>query len=329
MTTTPAWRGLLPTLDTVGYRGDPAVLKAGPTRITAAGTLVENADYRGLTVVVDAPGVTFRNCLFDSRGPDWAAIRVSSTDLTVEDCTFDGGKRPSNHAGMIANPLNWKTGKLGGAWTIRRCVFRASGADTLHGIAGGLVEDCVFYGGGYSPGAHYDVIYSNHLIEPLTIRRNLFDMRGEGGQPGNPGNNCIRIMCAPSEGPLGSDSKKGVLIERNLLLGNGLGAYLIHILKGVENVIVVDNLSDESRYGLLYRVDSGQVIRWAGNYNVTTGKEIVPRGVTRVDGQDPPEPEPDPETPPPPPGPEAAVVSVVATADGDHLITLKVRFPPR
>lgn len=342
MTHTPFWRGLLPSLNTVGYRGDrntlqtPDKLSGRETlqqgrviRVRKSGAVFDNIDFRVYTVVLDEPVATFQNCLFDSSGPDWAAIRAPLPGLTVEDCTFDGGKSPSGHAGFIANPLNWKTGKTGGPWFIRRSVFRGSGSDMIHAIAGGVIEDCVFHGGGYAKGAHFDVIYSNHLVEPLTIRRNVFDMKGDGGQPGNPGNNCIRLMSAPSEGPLGSVSKAGVLVTNNLLLGNGLGAYLIHVLKSTEKVSIVANLCDESRYGMLYPLSDGQVVYWSRNYNSENGEEIVPKGVTFADApppEEPPPPLPPVEPPPPPPAklPNVSVESVTAGEGGAVLVTLKL-----
>jgi hypothetical protein len=201
--------------------------------VTKAGAVLDGLDLRGVSVVVQADNVSIKNSLGNAPG-HWAVRQEDgSSGLTVENCTFDGGK--SAGAGYIIDGS--------GSMTIRGNEFFNLPSDGVN-AQGGTIEQNYFAGGGYAPGAHADAISVHSSSAPLAIRQNYIDYVG---RPDAAVGTNAAIKIVPHFGAV-----RDVVVEGNTLLGGGYTIYANNAEHPATNIRIVNNEVGRSQYGDLY-----------------------------------------------------------------------------
>jgi hypothetical protein len=161
--------------------------------VANANTVIDGWDFRDYGMDIQANGVTVRNCYFNHGGqPEWGsygvrdfkpvvyATSLTLTGITIEFCTFDGGKvKPG---GSVAIALWGDTSSAAvttGQHTVRRNLIQFMPSDGID-VTGGLVEENYWHDNGYNYGAHVDGMEITGSVggAGLMVRRNIFDSRG-------------------------------------------------------------------------------------------------------------------------------------------------------
>jgi hypothetical protein len=123
-------------------------------------------------------------------------------------------------------------------------------------------EENFVYGGGVSPGAHFDGAQLNQLTGPVVIRNNYFN--GVADEASHGATNSVRLV------PFGSPPERHpVLIEDNVFRGMG---WQIEVDRSLEDVTVRNNHQGDWTYGSRNPQSTG--FRYYGNRNLHTGQVI-------------------------------------------------------
>ena len=181
----------------------------------ASGTAWDDYDMRGGWTMDFGAGIgsfTIRNCLFDnakksSLAPYYACIdgfNNSPTGIVVDHNDFVGFKTGTFEEG-IASWLSVHSA----ATTITNNYMYYPPGDHIK-TEGGLIEGNFCYGGGTTPGAHFDCVQVAQLNSPLTIRYNHFHGLGAGDSIG--ATNVVRAVP--------NDSSEGVKMHQILCYEN-------------------------------------------------------------------------------------------------------------
>ena len=122
--------------------------------VTRNGTVLSGINFGDATVIVDANNVTIKDCTFTGTTSDWAVAQEGAfSGATVENCTFQGSKSPTEYDVPIVST---------GAITIEGNSFLDLPTDTID-IHQGVVTGNFFSGQGYEPGAHADDIWADEF----------------------------------------------------------------------------------------------------------------------------------------------------------------------
>ena len=124
--------------------------------VTQAGAVLSGINFGTATVVLYANNVTIKDSTFTATSNPYYTIRqgVTISGATVENCTFQGSKAPTETNSWISSNANI---------TIKDNEFLNSPQDavSIGGAAtgGGLITGNYFSGAAYMPGAHADAIW--------------------------------------------------------------------------------------------------------------------------------------------------------------------------
>jgi hypothetical protein len=125
-----------------------------------------------------------------------------------------------------------------------------------------ICEENFVYGGGISPGAHFDGAQLNQLTGPVVIRHNYFNGVADGESHG--ATNSVRLV------PFGSPPERHpVLIENNVFTGMG---WQIEVDPSLSDVTVRNNHQGDWLYGPRNPQSTG--FRYYGNRHLHTGQAI-------------------------------------------------------
>ena len=172
--------------------------------VTRNGAVLSGINFGDATVIVDANNVTIKDCTFTGTTSDWAVAQEGAfSGATVENCTFQGSKSPTEYDVPIVST---------GAITIEGNSFLDSPTDTID-IHQGVVTGNFFSGQGYEPGAHADDIWVDDSTGPTTITDNFIDGTPNAGATGI-ANSAVRLT--DQFGNLDD-----VTVSGNYLLGGG------------------------------------------------------------------------------------------------------------
>jgi hypothetical protein len=245
-----------PNASNTGYTGT-LTNYTGPSRITAANTLIENKRITvPLVIVAGANNVTIRNCLIRAGGY-WLVLNdEGATGLKIIDTELDGTPNaPSSGDAAVA----------GDNYTLTRCNVH----HTVDGLKAGdnvVIEDSYIHDmliAGADP--HNDGIQSLGT-NSLTIRRNTIIVKA--------GSTSAIILSTGS-----ASAMKNVLIQGNLLAG---GAFTVY--GGYQ--AGTDTLSKVSNIRILDNKFSTQIYPNSGAYGplTSTSSPVVVTGNTWYDG---------------------------------------------
>ena len=173
--------------------------------VTQAGAVLSGINFGSATVIIEANNVTIKDCSFSgTTGGPWAVYQAAAhSGATVENCTFQGSKSPTESN-------NWIQSTLG--ITIKDNSFLDSPSDAID-IRSGVVTGNYFSGTAYLTGAHSDAIWVDGSTGPTVITDNLIDGTQNADAQG-PANSDIRL--SNTFGNL-----TNVTISGNYLLGAG------------------------------------------------------------------------------------------------------------
>jgi Right handed beta helix region len=172
--------------------------------VTQNGTVLSGINFGDATVIVDANNVTIKDCTFTGTTGFWALAQGTNfSGATVENCTFQGSKSPTEYDNPIVS---------GAAITIEGNSFLDSPTDAID-IHGGVVTGNYFSGAGYEPGAHADAIWVDDSTGPTTITDNFIDATQNVDAPGA-ANSAVRLTDA-------FGNLDDVTVSGNYLLGGG------------------------------------------------------------------------------------------------------------
>jgi hypothetical protein len=247
----------------------------GPSVVTTAGTVIENASITG-GLEIDAPNVTIENCLFDLPGtaqgqPNYndSALQIDdgADDATVENSSFTGGgpgtvqifSSGHNLQCLNLNIYNTPTDafQLAGSTTISGCWLHQIGWNAA-GITSNPAEP-TFTGTDHVN----DIFFDTGAF--LTVTNNNFDTRGNptaiDGVNYSLSSFCIFTIPYDSGMDVGP-----VTVNNNYLDG---GSYMFSLC-GQGPTSITNNIigSDES-YGLLDEEYVGGPLAWEGNDDST------------------------------------------------------------
>ncbi|RBP08241.1 peptidase M10/serralysin-like protein [Roseiarcus fermentans] len=176
--------------------------------VQQAGAVLNGYDFGSANVVVVASDVTIENCTFDGTGGSFAigayntAWSPATTDTTVTHCTFVGDPSSSLLA-VINSPT--------GSATITDNAFLDTAGDGVWADGGGLISGNYFSQAGNDGAAgHPDGIWLSNSTSPMTVSDNFIDWSQNPAATGST-NDCIRIT-----GELGPVSN--VTVTGNFLL---------------------------------------------------------------------------------------------------------------
>src|SRR5260221_1830377 len=213
--------------------------------VQASGAVLDGYDLRGTFVTVKADNVTITNSSFDAAAGNFAIDQYPGHNgLTVDHCTFDGGKIDRVYADFI-------TGRAGSV-TITNNNFVNIPSDAIQ-IENGTVSGNHFAGGGYMTGAHPDAIWVPATTGHVDISGNFIDWTPNADAKGVT-NNAIRITTE-----IGNTD--GVSVHDNTLIG-GLNAVLVAngtpVMGTLSNISVDNNILGFATYNAFYSAD------WSG-----------------------------------------------------------------
>ncbi|ACL55830.1 M10 family metallopeptidase C-terminal domain-containing protein [Methylobacterium nodulans] len=222
--------------------------------IYQAGVTLDNIDFRGTTVFVQANDVTIRNSLFDAAVGAAAVVGYPGyANLTIDHSTFDGLKLDKYYNDfVVAQGLNT---------TLTNNAFLNAPSDALY-LESGRVAGNYIAGGGYQTGAHADGIWIGKSTGPITIEGNLLDWRSAADAKVQT-NNALRITAEKGD-------VSNVTVRNNVLLG---GSYTVSVTDtgadagNVAGVSVTGNVVDEGQWGNLFFSDRPGDLVYAGNHD--------------------------------------------------------------
>lgn len=283
----------------VGFTGDPenlldpatiptsgaSVIRSGQLiRMVGEGAVLDGYDlqHHGVAewhIQVEANNCTVKNCLVTDNAQVLIDQLEGVSGLTVEDCTFNGGKADWSPF----NPPNPYVQGRDGFITVRRCHFYDLQEDAIRAHGGGLIEYNHIAGSGWQTGGHCDAIHCG-AGGGLIIRFNYIDWTLQDGAPAET-NNAIRIV---SEFGAIDD----VLVEENILIGSA--TYLFEV--GIKNATPITNVVIRNNYllplglGELYPNGQPSDLTWTNNnappdprgwylvdYGIDTARPFEPR----------------------------------------------------
>ena len=209
--------------------------------VTQNGAVLSGINFGGATVIVDANNVTIKDCTFTGTTGLWAVAQNTSggtaaSGLTVENCTFQGSKLPTDYDVPIVS---------GGAITIEGNSFLDSPTDAID-FHQGVITGNYFSGAGYEPGAHADAIWVDDSTGPTTITDNFIDATQNADAPGA-ANSAVRLT--DTFGNLDD-----VTVSGNYLLGGGytVQAGSTSTTYTVSNVSITNNEIGFGAYAAFY-----------------------------------------------------------------------------
>ena len=172
--------------------------------VTQNGAVLSGINFGDATVMIYANNVTIKDCTFTGTTGYWALSQPGVfSGATVENCTFQGSKSPTEgDVPIVSNE----------AITIEGNSFLNSPGDAVD-IHGGVVTGNYFSGAGYRPGAHADAIWVDPSTVPTTITDNFIDATQNADAPGV-ANSAVRL--SDEFGNLDD-----VTVSGNYLLGGG------------------------------------------------------------------------------------------------------------
>jgi Right handed beta helix region len=199
--------------------------------IFQAGAVISGINFGDATVLVNADNVTIKDCTFIGDAHSSFAIRQEfGAGTTVENCTFQGSKEPTEGADWIFSNANIN---------IEDNNFLDTPGDAIDisgsATGGGLIAGNYFSGSGYATGAHADAIWVTKSTEPLTITDNFIDQTAHPNSVGV-SNSSIRITAE-------TGNVANVTVSGNYLIGGseGIGVGPGSTTYTVNNVSVVNN----------------------------------------------------------------------------------------
>jgi hypothetical protein len=158
-------------------------------------------------------GITISQCLFDSAPNTPVGLidlyNHAPQNIVIVNNTFRGLKTAQNPGPLSA----WVT-TASQHYEFKRNVCIDSPNDHLK-VCRGLIEENFFYGGGMSVGSHCDIIQTEDLTGPLTIRYNHIIGQGDGDVHGM--TNVFRLVPNSTTTAGGS----AVLVHDNVVRGMG------------------------------------------------------------------------------------------------------------
>jgi hypothetical protein len=199
---------------------------ANTVYVNQAGAVLSGINFGSATVIINANNVTIKDCTFTDTASFWA-LAQNGSGATVENCTFQGSKSPTEDN-------DWITSNLG--ITIENNSFLDSPTDAVD-IRSGVVTGNYFSGAGYLSGAHADAIYVTGSTGPTTITDNFIDSTATPGAAVTP-NSALRIT---NEFGNATD----VTVSGNYLLGGG---YTIGVSAGTSYPYTISDVSLTGNY---------------------------------------------------------------------------------
>jgi hypothetical protein len=199
--------------------------------VNQAGAVLSGIDFGDASVLVNANDVTIKDCTFLGDTHSGLAIRQEfGAGTTVENCTFQGSKAPTEGGDWIFSNANIN---------IIDNTFLDTPGDAIDiggsATGGGVITGNYFSGSGFATGAHADAIWVTKSTEPLTIADNFID---QTPQPDSAGSSNSAIRITAEVGNLAN-----VTVSGNYLLGGseGIGVGPGSATYTVSNVSVVNN----------------------------------------------------------------------------------------
>jgi hypothetical protein len=196
-----------------------------------AGAVLSGINFGDATVLVNADDVTIKDCTFLGDARSSFAIRQEfGAGTTVENCTFQGSKLPTEGADWIFSNANIN---------IVDNTFLDTPGDAIDiggsATGGGVISGNYFSGSGYATGAHADAIWVTKSTQPLTITNNFIDQTPHPDSAGA-SNSAVRITAEVG-------NVANVTVSGNYLIG---GSTAVGVGPGsatntVNNVSVVNN----------------------------------------------------------------------------------------
>jgi hypothetical protein len=202
--------------------------------VTQPGAVLSGIDFGSATVYIEANNVTIKDCTFSGTTGYWAVFQAAAYGgATVENCTFQGSKSPTETNNWIQSTQTI---------TIKDNSFLDSPTDAID-IRSGVVTGNYFSGAAYAPGAHADAIWVDGSTGPTVITDNLIDGTNNADAPG-PTNSEIRL--SDTFGNLSN-----VTVSGNYLLG---GEYAVEAgstsaTNTISNVSIANNSIGFDTYG--------------------------------------------------------------------------------
>ena len=201
------------------------------------GAVLSGINFGDATVIVNANNVTIKDCTFTATTGFWAVAQGTNfSGATVENCTFQGSKSPTEYDVPIVSNT---------AITIEGNSFLDLPTDAID-IHQGVVTGNYFSGAGYEPGAHADAIWVDDSSGPTTITDNFIDETQNVDAPGV-ANSAVRLT--DQFGNLDD-----VTVSGNYLLGGGftVQAGAVASAYTVSNVSITDNDIGFWAFGAFY-----------------------------------------------------------------------------
>ena len=198
--------------------------------VTQAGAVLSGINFGSATLRIDANNVTIKDSTFTGTTSFYAVVQRSNSGATVENCTFQGTKSPSETDAPIGSTR---------AITIKDNSFLDSPADSID-FCGGVVTGNYFSGTGYAPGIHPDAIQMLDSTVPTTITDNFIDETKNADAPVPP-NNDVRLTGV-------SGKISNVTVSDNYLIG---GAIAIDV-ENASNVSIANNAIGFDLFGPYY-----------------------------------------------------------------------------
>jgi Right handed beta helix region len=177
--------------------------------VDQAGAVLSGIDFGDASVLVNADDVTIKDCTFLGDTHSGIAIRQEfGTGTTVENCTFQGSKAPTEGGDWILSNANIN---------IKDNNFLDTPGDAIdiggNATGGGVITGNYFSAPGYATGAHADAIWVTESTEPFDITDNFIDATPTADTAGA-SNSAIRLT--NEVGNLAN-----VTVSGNYLLGGG------------------------------------------------------------------------------------------------------------
>jgi hypothetical protein len=210
--------------------------------VKQAGAVLSGINFGTATVLIEANNVTIKDSTFTGTTNYYAVAQsATSSGATVENCTFQGTKSPTEYDVPIVSNLGI---------TIKDNSFLDSPTDAID-FHGGVVTGNYFSGAAYMPGAHADAIWVDDSTVPTIITDNFIDGTANADAPGQP-NSDIRLT-----DEFGNLSN--VTVSGNYLIGAGYAveAGNVGVTYTISDVSITNNYIGFNVYGPYYYTTTG------------------------------------------------------------------------